>query len=192
MDNLISNPNIFLRKLFPSFIGDLYRPFYSPAEPKSFRKLHRHVAPRILEIVLLQRLYQIAYQFPQLRKLNQTRKTEIFYQIKEDIKSSTGEFLVHELKSLLLVAETLAIVVVAASEVMPERLLVEIRIQRARSGAVLWGATAADRDDLPAAWSRSHFGGGSDSGREASELRGDRRHRISRRSSATKSHNPEM
>jgi hypothetical protein len=44
----------------------------------------------------------------------------------------TGVLLAHELQRLLLVAEALAVVVLAAREVVAEGLLVEVRVERRR------------------------------------------------------------
>ena len=46
----------------------------------------------------------------------------------------TGVLLAHELERLLLVAEALAVVVVAAGEVVAEGLLVEVRVERRGRG----------------------------------------------------------
>lgn len=93
----------------------------------------------------------------------------------------TGVFLAHELQGLLLVAEALAVVVVAAGEVVAEGLLVEVGVEGGRRGRRRGRGVAADGGGrAPAApalggGGRGRGGRGEEGG---AELRGDGRHRL--------------
>lgn len=91
----------------------------------------------------------------------------------------TGVLLVHELQGLFLVAESLAVVVVASSQVVTERLLVEFGIQRrCRPGGLSSsGSGASEGDGGFGSESRSELGRGNQKVREATELNRQQRHR---------------
>jgi hypothetical protein len=59
VDDLVGEPQLLLWELLPRLVGDLHSPLHSPTEPIRVRQLHSHIPPRMLEVILFQRLHQI-------------------------------------------------------------------------------------------------------------------------------------
>lgn len=114
MDDFVGEPDALLGELLARLVRDLHGALDAPAEPVGLRELHGDGAPGVLVAVLLERLDDVA-----------------------------GVLLAHELERLLLVPEPLAVVVVAAREVVAERLLVEVRVERGCRGVRGRGGVAA-------------------------------------------------
>ncbi|RZS01247.1 hypothetical protein BHM03_00031059 [Ensete ventricosum] len=181
----LSGPSFDSRKLFPRLVSNLDRPLNTPAEPVGLRQLHRHVAPRVLIVVLLQRLNHITCKPKTLIPIKNKKHTtnpSICARDRADANSGeipaksclTGILLIHELKGLLLVAEPTAVVVVTSGEGMAEGLLVEILVDGGAASAV-----TTDLERRPSARCVSDSRGNNEAGKDPRDLRRDR-HRKNR------------
>lgn len=177
MDNFVGDPDFVFGKLFSRLVSDLHSALNSPAESIRLGQFHRHVSPGVLVAVLLQSLDDITCSKFRRRSAKTNKNRKIFSTGKPEKlreRKITGVLLAHELESLLLAAEPLAIVVLASRQVLPEKLGVEIGVYGDGGGGVAGGASDGKRLPEPEreGLREEEVGAGGDG--DAAELESDR------------------